>query len=399
MGRRIWSRLHPHLAASGNPTTMPVAKPVARAKAYLKARHRNLKKALEALKLDCLLVNHAPDCQYLTNFTGHDSVVVFRSNGLIHLVTDFRYEEQANQEAGWLKLLVRGDKKMPLALAELIGEVEAKRIGFDANTYTYGQIQTIRKQLAEIDPDAELVPLEDVMLNQRKVKDDHEIGLLRKSVALAEESFEAIRDSIEPGVTEAYLAGLLISELRSRGADGTSFEPIVATAENSALPHYGPKDVLVKPDEPLLFDWGCRLGGYCSDLTRTFVIGRVAPEVKKIHKIVLEAQEKAIAFLRPGVSTQEADGIARKHIEKAGYGPKFGHSLGHGIGLDIHELPSLRKTEPVDELRPGMVVTVEPGIYLPGIGGVRIEDDVLITHSGCEVLSTLPRGFEDCHIG
>lgn len=377
---------------------MPSRSPAVRAKAYLKQRHKNLKDALGAMKLDALLVNHPPDVQYLTNFTGHDSILLFRANGLMTLVTDFRYEQQVKNEAGWVKTVIRGDKKMSDALAELVGSISAERVGFDANTVTYGQIEAVRKQLEAGKVEAQLVPLEDVMRNQRKVKDDHEIDLIRKSVAVAEEAFAVVREHIEPGVTEGYLAGMLISELRSRGADGTSFEPIVATGVNSALPHYRPNETLVKPDSALLFDWGARVGGYCSDLTRTFALGRVPAELKKIHKVVLEAQEKAIAFLRPGVTTRDADAIARRHIEKHGYGAAFGHSLGHGIGLDIHESPSLRKSEPIDELRPGMVVTVEPGIYLPELGGVRIEDDVLITHSGCEVLSTLPREFEECHI-
>jgi Xaa-Pro aminopeptidase len=217
-------------------------------------------------------------------------------------------------------------------------------------------------------------------------------------VAVAEEAFEAIRGEIEVGQTENHLAGLLVFELRSRGASNSSFPVIVAAGANSSLPHYRPGEVLVQRDQPLLFDWGAIYKGYCSDLTRTLLVGRVSDKIKEIYQIVFDAQRAAISFLRPGVTTHQADRVARDIIEKAGYGKEFGHGLGHGIGREIHELPSMNRHGRDEELRPGMVVTVEPGIYVPGQGGVRIEDDVLITHSGCEVLSSLDRSFEGCHI-
>jgi Xaa-Pro aminopeptidase len=191
---------------------------------------------------------------------------------------------------------------------------------------------------------------------------------------------------------------LLVFELRSRGAANSSFPVIVAAGTNSSLPHYRPGEALVQRDQPLLIDWGALYKGYCSDLTRTLMVGRVSPKIKQIYKVAYEAREAAIKFMRPGVTTMQADRVARDVIERAGFGKEFGHGLGHGIGREIHELPTMRKTGGEEELRPGMIVTVEPGIYLPGEGGVRIEDDVLITHSGCEVLSTLDRSFEGCHI-
>jgi Xaa-Pro aminopeptidase len=236
------------------------------------------------------------------------------------------------------------------------------------------------------------------MSNIRKVKDDQEIDLIRKSVAIAEEAFNAIKEDIKVGESENHIAGLLVMELRSRGASGSSFPPIVAAGANSSLPHYRPGDTLVQQDQPLLLDWGALYKGYCSDLTRTLLVGRVSQKIKQIYKVVHEAQQAVIEFMRPGVTTMQADRVARDIIEKAGFGEQFGHGLGHGIGRDIHELPTMRKTGGEEELRPGMVVTVEPGIYLPGEGGVRIEDDVLITHSGCEVLSSLDKSFEGCHI-
>lgn len=379
--------------------TAPV---VSRAKAYLKVRQRAVRDAMKELKLDGLLLTHPPDLAYLTNFTGEDSIGVVTEKDFF-LVTDFRYREQAELEAGWLKVSMR-DGKMSEALAKVLADAKLKRVGFEANFTTFGQVHAIDRTMKDVkDAPAgaaqlELVPLEDVMVNIRKVKDDHEIDLVRKSVGIAEEAFEAIRGEIKAGLTENHLAGLLVFELRSRGASNSSFPVIVAAAANSSLPHYRPGEALVQRDQPLLVDWGAIYKGYCSDLTRTLMVGRVSPKVKQIYKIVKEAQEAAVKFLRPGVTTMQADRVARDVIERAGFGENFGHGLGHGIGRDIHELPSMRKTGGEEALRPGMIVTVEPGIYLPGEGGVRIEDNVLITHSGCELLSSLDRTFEGCHI-
>jgi Xaa-Pro aminopeptidase len=375
--------------------TKPV---VSRAKAYLKVRQNNVRDALKELKLDGLLLTHPPDLAYLTNFTGEDSVGLITEKDF-YLVTDFRYQEQAELEAGWLKQTLR-EGKMSDAVAKLLAGLKLPRIGFEANFITFGQVHAIDKAVKEIEgtPAVDLVPLEDVMATIRKVKDDHEIDLIRKSVGVAEEAFEAIRSEITEGQTENYMAGLLVLELRSRGASNSSFPVIVAAGANSSLPHYRPGEALLARDQPLLIDWGALYQGYCSDLTRTLMIGRVSSRMKQIYKTVLEAQQAAIKFLRPGVTTRQADQVARDVIDHAGFGKEFGHGLGHGIGRDIHELPSMRKIGGEEELRPGMVVTVEPGIYLPGEGGVRIEDDVLITHSGCEVLSSLDRSFEGCHI-
>jgi Xaa-Pro aminopeptidase len=378
---------------------MQTAKPVvSRAKAYLKARQKNVRDAMKELKLEGLLLTHGPDLAYLTNFTGDDSVGLITPKEF-YLVTDFRYQEQAEQEAGWLTTTIR-EGKMAEALAKVVVDAKVQRVGFEANFTTFGQVDAVDRAVKELKSgrDVELVPLQDVMPNIRKVKDDNEIDLIRKSVAVAEEAFEAIRGEMKVGQTENYLAGLMVLELRSRGASNSSFPVIVAAGANSSLPHYRPGEAMVQDDQPLLVDWGAILKGYCSDLTRTMLVGRVSGRIKQIYKVVSEAQQAAINFLRPGVTTMQADRVARDVIERSGFGKEFGHGLGHGIGREIHELPSMRKTGGEEELRPGMIVTVEPGIYLPGEGGVRIEDDVLITHSGCEVLSTLDRSFEGCHI-
>lgn len=353
---------------------------------------------MKHLGVDSLLLTHCADVAYLTDFSGDDSVVLLTDKEF-HFVTDFRYKEQAQAECGWVSLTIR-DGKMSDSLAQVAGKAGIRRLGFDVNYATVGQIDSLIGSLKnqKLAKAPELVPLEDILVNIRRVKDDNEIDLVRKSVAVAEEAFEAIRGEIKVGLGENHIAGLLISELRSRGASDVSFPPIVATGAHSSLPHHRPAEAMIQKDQPLLIDWGALYRGYCSDLTRTLMLGRVSPKMKEIYKVVLEAQLEAIAFLRPGVTTRQADAVARAVIEKAGYGDYFGHGLGHGIGREIHEAPALRKTGPEDELRPGMIVTVEPGIYLKGEGGVRIEDDVLITHSGREVLSTLGKTFEACHM-
>lgn len=376
-----------------------MAQSITRPKAYLKARHTIVRDALDNLKLDALLLTHASDLSYLTDFTGDDSIGLITGDSL-HVVTDFRYQEQVSLEAGWVKLAIR-DENMARTLAETLAGAGLEKVGFEANFCTVGQIAALEKALKELKKPAKvtLVPVEDVMSHIRMIKDDHEIDLVRRSVAVAEEAYEAVREEIKPGLTENHIAGLLISELRSRGAMQASFEPIVAAGANSSLPHYRPGEQTIKKDQPLLIDWGAVVRGYCSDLTRTLLIGRVSQKIRDAYKVVHLAQKTAIEFLRPGVTSIQADQVARDVIEKAGFGKYFGHGLGHGIGRDIHEMPSLRKNGSEQELRPGMIVTVEPGVYLPGIGGVRIEDDVLITHGGSEVLSSLDRSLEGSQVG
>ena len=352
---------------------------------------------MKELKLDALLLTHPPDLAYLSQFTGDDSIGLFTADNF-HLVTDFRYQEQAAIEAPWLKLVIR-EGKMSDALARTVAESKAARVGFEANFTQFGTISSLKKALTgPAAAKVKLIPVEDVMVNIRKVKDDVEIAIIRQAVAVAEVAYLALREQIKIGQTENYVAGLMAFEMRCRGATDSSFPVIVAAGPASSLPHYRPGETLVQNNQPLLIDWGARFNGYCSDLTRTLLLGRVSPKMKKAYNVVLEAQQAAIDFLRPGVTTAQADRVARGVIEKAGLGERFGHGLGHGIGRDIHELPTLRKTGGDEELRPGMVVTVEPGVYLPGVGGVRIEDDVLLTDCGREVLSSLDKTFEGCHI-
>lgn len=364
-------------------------------------------------RLDALLLTHPADLAYATDFTGEDSIGIVTARSMV-LVTDSRFDEQAHRECPWLRKVLR-DGKMTDALARTLGRLNARRIGFEAAFTSFATVHGLQKAMSQgatsrrrrsgrggaaragsaARGEIRLVPLENVLAGLRKVKDEGELAILRRAVATAEGAFLAVRRRLQPGLTENEVAARLTWEMRRRGASDASFPVIVAAGANSALPHYRPRQTPLRRSGVLLVDWGARVDGYCSDLTRTLFMGRPAGELRKVYEIVLEAQLAAIEQIRPGVSTCDVDRTARDVIERAGYGPRFGHSLGHGIGRDIHEAPGLRKNPPGEPLMPGMVVTVEPGVYLPGLGGVRIEDDVLVTPTGCEVLSTLSKRLED----
>jgi Xaa-Pro aminopeptidase len=234
-----------------------------------------------------------------------------------------------------------------------------------------------------------------LMAHSRVRKDDHEVGLLRKAVKIQQDALEATLEQVgkrlKKGVKtlERDLAAILEFEMKTRGSSQPSFETIVASGATGSLPHYRPKDRPIKPGVPVLIDWGATYQGYHSDMTRTICFGKWPKEIQKIYEIVREAYSLAAAAIRPGMTGKELDAIARNHIASKGYGPQFGHSLGHGIGLEIHENPRISPMS-TTELAPGMVITIEPGIYLPGVGGVRLEDDYLVTDKGGENLCSLP---------
>ena len=363
---------------------------------HLAARQATVRKALADRKIDGILLTHPGDLAYLSDFSGHDSIGVLTQADFI-LVTDFRYTEQAQIESPWLKTIMR-EGKMSDALVQAFDQLKVTTYGFETNFTTYGQIDSVRKAITDKKLNYVVNPVDDLMVNVRKFKDDVEVGIIKAAVKVAQDAMIALKPYMKPGPTENELAGRLLFEMRQRGASDASFEPIIATGAASSLPHYRPQDIATKNDTFLLTDWGARYQGYCSDITRTWAIGKISDKLREIYNITLEAQMAAIAAIKPGVANRVVDAAARDLIAKAGYGQYFGHGLGHGIGRDIHEQPVLRKTGPDEELKPGMIVTVEPGIYLPGIGGVRIEDDVLITATGHEVLTSLPKTLQDCSL-
>jgi Xaa-Pro aminopeptidase len=355
------------------------------------ARRKRLRQQLRAAKLDGLLVTNFVNVTYLTGFTGDDSYLVVTLDGE-RLVTDMRYTTQLEDECPALTLHVRepGDK-MTEATAKVLKSAKADKVGVEAGSMTVGLFNELQKQA----PKSKLEAADDLVENLRAFKDKEEVASIRVACRHAKQAFQAVRATVTPAMTESEVAAELEYQARRFGAKGLSFEPIVAVGARSALPHGRPTDVALRASDFTLVDWGARTGLYVSDLTRMWVTGRISPKFRKIYEVVLAAQLAGIDAIRPGVKCEEVDAVARGVITKAGYGKQFGHGLGHGIGLEIHEAPRLTKQQEV-ELQPGMVVTVEPGVYFPGWGGIRIEDDVLVTLSGHEVLSDVPKQLDDC---
>lgn len=353
---------------------------------HLKARIKSLQKRLKDAQLDALLVSNPVDIRYLTGFVGDDSWLLVRANSVIvHILSDFRFDEQIAKEAPHAKAIMR-KTSLTIALKQLVEQFKLGKIGVQQDYVTLAQSKIIGKELGR----SNVKPFDDGLLIQRAVKDQTEIKPILKALDIQQEAFKRTCAYIEPGMTEYQIAAYLEYQMRLLGADGTSFPSIVAADANASLPHAIPGSKKVRKGGIILIDWGAKFGGYCSDLTRVVSIGKMPAKIKEIYQVCLDAQLAAIDAIAPGKSLPEIDAVARDIITKAGYGKQFGHSLGHGIGLDIHEQPVLA-SRAKGVLEPGHIVTVEPGIYLPGIGGVRIEDDVLVTEQGKKVLSDLPK--------
>jgi len=361
---------------------------------FISKRLAKLREAMAEAKVASLLVTYYPDVSYLTGFEGDDSYLLL-TEGRETLISDTRYEEQIQREAPWLAVAMR-KKNILEETAKLVKKAKIEKLGVQSEAMTLRQKSSLLGFFKKSKP--KLKPVSDIVVNLRHIKDAEEIAITEKAIRIAEGAFEALRPQIRPGMMEGDIAGLLGYEMRKRGALNSSFDTIVGAGANGSLPHYRPGAVALENDSALLVDWGARAYGYCSDLTRVVFAGKVNPKIAEIYKVVLEAQMAAIAAIKPGMKGKKVDRVARDIIEKAGYGKQFGHGLGHGLGRDIHEAISLSKYSKT-VLKPGMIVTVEPGIYLPGVGGVRIEDDILVTETGCRVLSSLPKDLAWAQLG
>ncbi|HYX87260.1 MAG TPA: Xaa-Pro peptidase family protein [Gaiellales bacterium] len=342
---------------------------------------------LDGLEVDALLVTSAVNIRYLTGFGGTNAAVLLRPDGATFL-TDFRYTERAEPLAAYMEVR-QVERDVLRSACEHLTELApgATRIGFEAAHLSVAQHERLRAA-APSDP----VPTVGAIEGLRRVKDEAEIGAVRRSAALIEPVLETLVDEGLAGRRERDVAWRIQELFHEQGAEGVSFPPIVASHERGAQPHAEAGDATIGPDTLVTVDLGCILDGYCSDCTRTFATGTLAPRLRDAYAICLEAQLAAMDAIGPGMACKDADAIARDIIEKAGLSEYFGHPLGHGVGLDVHEDPRLSAASAAT-LEPGMVVTVEPGIYLPGAGGVRIEDLVVITGDGCERLTGYPKGL------
>jgi Xaa-Pro aminopeptidase len=355
---------------------------------YLAARVEKVRAAMKSAKVPALLLTSFVDVSWLTGFEGDDSYVLLTSDKVL-LISDFRYEEQITKEAPWATVVMRV-KSIQEEVAKQIQKLKISTLGVQSESLTLKNQQELLNQLKKLRARTKLVPLADICVKLRHIKDSHEIVIMQEAIRIAEGAFSAVKSQIKAGQSESEIAGWLGFEMRKRGALNSSFDTIVGAGANGSLPHYRPGPAKLTANAPLLIDWGARYRGYCSDLTRCLFFGNVPGQMREIYQIVLDAQLAAIAAIKPGAHGKKVDKAARDLITKAGYGDKFGHGTGHGLGRDIHEAISLSRLS-TTVLEPGMIITVEPGIYLPGIGGVRIEDDVLVTERGHRVLSSLPK--------
>ncbi|WP_026563614.1 M24 family metallopeptidase [Bacillus sp. UNC41MFS5] len=329
--------------------------------------------------IDGILITSPFNRRYISNFTGTAGVVLISADKA-QFLTDFRYIEQATKQCQGFEI-IKTTGSIPEEVAVQVKKLGIQKLGFEADFLTFSSFKLYDKEM-----EAELVPISGVIEKLRLIKTDSELKILKVAADIADAAFKHILDFISPGKTELEVSNELEFFMRRAGATSSSFDTIVASGHRSALPHGVASDKVIEAGDIVTMDYGCYYNGYVSDITRTVAVGEPDAKLKEIYEIVLEAQLRGMAGIRPGLTGKEADAITRDYITEKGYGEYFGHSTGHGIGLEIHEGPGLSMKSDV-VLEPGMVVTCEPGIYIPGLGGVRIEDDTLITKDHNEALT------------
>jgi len=340
-----------------------------------------LRRSLPRLKCGAIVISDLTNVRYLTGFTGTSGLIVATKNSATFF-TDFRYREQAALQVGAEYDVSIVEARLWNDAAKLIKDKKIARVGFEAEDITVATLEDITSLLQPSIP----VATKGVVQGQRLFKDEDELKIIRRAVQIADKSLETVCGIMKPGMAEQEIADALLAEMKRRGASGASFETIVASGKRGALPHGVASRKKLKAGEMVTIDMGAVLDGYCSDLTRTVCLGKPSARQQEIYGLVWDAQTAAAAALRPGMTGKEADEVARKIITDAGHGDAFGHGLGHGVGMHIHEGPRLSRFYD-GKLEAGMVVTCEPGIYLAGWGGVRIEDMLVMTETGAEILS------------
>jgi len=357
-------------------------------------RVERLAQALSAQSLDALLVTNPENRRYLTGFTGRDSGwdsagTLLVAGDVVTLITDGRYTEQAEHECPSVRIVKREGELAPLA-AKVIREAGVTRVGFEAMNLTVAQrddIDAALREGAEGATPPELVATRRLIEPLRAVKDADELAAIERACAIADETFAYLCGYLQPGMTERQVAREIERYMLERGAEGLAFDAMVASGPNGALPHAVPTDRELAMGEPIVLDFGARYAGYCSDMTRTVCLGDLGEQAQRIFDSVLRAQEACESGLRPGMNGKQGDTLARDVLTAAGYGEQYLHGTGHGLGLEIHEDPRVGRFAEDSHLEAGMVLTVEPGVYIPGWGGVRIEDTVLLTEDGARPLT------------
>ena len=346
-------------------------------------RIETLRKVMAERGLDAVLLQGDVNRNYMSGFKGDESYSIITMDKAI-FITDSRFTEQATQEVKDYEVR-EYQRPFEAFLDKIVKEFNIKKLGFEENVLTYELYNSYKEAVS-----CELIPLNGVLETLREIKCEKEIEIMRKAQNIADKGFEHILKFIKPGMTEREIGLELEFYMRKLGATGLSFPSIVASGVRSSLPHGMATEKVVENGDFLTLDFGVVYDGYCSDMTRTIVIGEPNEKMKEIYNVVLKAQEAALKAVKPGISCYDLDKIARDIITEAGYGEYFGHGLGHGVGRVVHELPMVNFRSK-EILKPGMVITDEPGIYIPNFGGVRIEDIILVTEDGYEVFSKSPK--------
>jgi len=338
-------------------------------------------KRVRAEGLDGFMVTNLPNIRYLCGYSGSNGLLLVTRRGS-YFYTDFRYQEQVSKEVKGAKAIIRQ--------RDLIAEFPVeqtrglKRLGFEKSFLSYGSFLIVRKQLKGI----KLVPCDNFTAALRVVKEPGELRLISRAAAIADQVLRDVRALVKPGITEKDLAADI--DYRFSRSGGIAFETIVASGPQGALPHAQPGNRRLREGDAIVFDMGAKFQGYCSDMTRTLFLGKANARARKVYQIVLDAQLRAVDGVRAGRPAAEVDALARDYIKQQGYGKEFGHGTGHGVGLEVHEGPGVSGRSK-DVLQANSVVTIEPGIYLPGRFGVRIEDLVCVTAKGCRILSSFSK--------
>jgi Xaa-Pro aminopeptidase len=354
-------------------------------------RIAKLQEKLRRKKVDALLVSKPENRRYLCGYRGVDhgigessGLLLVPARGKVHLLTDFRFKLQAEQEVPWAETVIYSKGVLRL-LGQLLPDLAVNSLAFESNYTLHSFAEKMTATLGKIG--IKIVPTDGLVETMREIKDEAEIGLIRSAVRLNEEVFAEIHSTLADFSTEIDIALAIETTMRRKGAERPSFDTIVASGKNGALPHAVPGSSPLEKNGSLTIDMGLILDGYCSDMTRNLVVGKPGKQYAKLHKLVRKAQLAGAAAVRAGVKCCDADKAARDIIVGAGYGEYFGHSLGHGVGLAVHEEPRL-SSRSNKKLKAGMIVTVEPGIYIPGWGGIRLENMYVVREDGCENLNS-----------
>jgi len=349
------------------------------------ARLKRLRQRMTEQHVDTIVVYMPENRTYLSGFTGSAGTLVITQTSA-YLLTDVRYDEQATVEAPAFEV-IKTTAASSKAVTDLIVDLKAERLGFEGNFLTFDEHARLVLNANTV----ELVGISGMIEGLRRIKDAGEQVVMQRAAEMADMAWADMLSLIGPGVSERELAAELEYKLRKLGGDGPAFNFIVASGTRSSMPHGRASEKIVERGDLVTFDFGTRYKGYCSDMTRTVMVGEPTEKQRQVYQIVQTAQAQGVAACRAGISGKELDEVCRSIIRDSGYGPAFGHSTGHGVGLEIHEGPSIGLRGDLDILEPGMVITIEPGIYLPNWGGVRIEDTVLVTESGCVSFCKSPK--------